>query len=191
MEMQRASAAKGSSAISSLGSVASIAAKGGLAAMALAALKLITNLPALTKESLGLQNAYKNLTFSIDEARERTHGFIEDSRLAILANQASALGVATTSKSFADLAANAQVLGARLGRDVNETLEAMIGAIGRGSTALLDNFGVSLREVQRLEKRLGDEIKRTGGVVDESQKKMLRQEAVMIAITMRSSITSS
>lgn len=97
---------------------------------------------------------------TIDEARESTKGLISDFELASLSNQALQLKVATSGEKFAEFAEAAVKLGYSVGAEggAAKQVEDLVGALGRGSTELLDNLGISLKasEAQRIyAERLG------------------------------------
>ena len=77
--------------------------------------------------------------------REATRGLVSDTELMRLSNQQTQLGLAGLGVDFSKLAQTAVTLGAAVGQNATESIEALVGALGRGSTEVLDNVGVTLR----------------------------------------------
>lgn len=117
----------------------------GLAGVAGAASGAYHALGAAAERSMQLDSAQRNLKFSIDAARKSTMGMVTDFDLMQRANQASALGVANNAQEFAQLSEMAVKLGQQLGMTTDQAYESLIGSLGRGSSAMLDNLGVSLK----------------------------------------------
>lgn len=94
----------------------------------------------LAQESLGLQNVFQNLPYSLNAAREATRGLADDATLArnaIMANQA---GVATTGKAYGEFVGMVQILAMKMGRDVNESVERVTLGIAKQERELLDEL---------------------------------------------------
>lgn len=98
----------------------------------------------LSQRQLRNANVTNNLTISIDAARKATRGFASDMDLSRSAAMAASFGVAKTEMQFAEMAEIALKVSARLGTDMPTALADMTTAFSRGSTAILDNLGVSL-----------------------------------------------
>ena len=131
-----------SSAGSSLGSLAAGAGKiaGVLGIATAAGIGAASMASELAQESLGLQNVFNNLPFSLNAARDATRGLADDATLAknaIMANQA---GVATSAKAYGELVGMAQSLALKMGRDVNETIERVTLGIAKQEREILDEL---------------------------------------------------
>jgi hypothetical protein len=70
------------------------------------------------------------------------------------ANQGLLLGVAKTPEEFAELTSSALTLGRTLGLDATQSIEQFTSALGRQSLLILDNFGVSAKQVNAEIERL-------------------------------------
>lgn len=99
----------------------------------------------LAKRSLALQNIQANLPFSIEKAREATKGLVSDFDLMQQAQIANRLGVAKSSEAFAEMAGTATTLSVAVGQDATQGLQDFTNGLGRGSTEVLDNLGITLR----------------------------------------------
>lgn len=110
-----------------------------------------------------------NAVFSIEKARKATRGLVSDFDLQRLANNAALLKVAETDKAFADLAGAATKLGRSIGQGPIESIESMMAALGRGSTAMLDNLGISLK-VEEAQKEYAKQLGVTVDRLTEVQK---------------------
>lgn len=146
----------------------------GAAGLAGAAVGAYHALNQLAEQSMKLDTAQRNLKFSISQARASTMGMVSDAELMTRANQAAALGVANTSEQFADLSEMAVKLGQNLGMSTEQAYESLIGSLGRGSSAMLDNLGVSLKaeEAQRI---YAMRIGKTVSELSESERKIAFQ----------------
>ncbi len=85
--------------------------------------------------------------------RNASQGVLSESAIILGANQALLLGVAQTPKQFEEITRTALILGRTMGLTATQSIEQFNTALGRGSTQILDNFGVSARAVN-------DEIER-------------------------------
>lgn len=140
----------GSSGFGQLASTAKLAGV-GVAAFAGAAVVAHKAATALAEESLKTQNVFNNLPFSLNAARQATHGLIDDMTLATAANQMMSLGVVKNQDEFAKMAAAAQALGQKLGIGTERAIDSLNAAIGRGSSLMLDNLGIILNQTQAQE----------------------------------------
>jgi hypothetical protein len=112
------------------------------------AIQLASAIEQVSAESLKTQAVFKNLAFSIEPARRATHGLVGDMDLATQANRLVALGVVSNSQEFAKLAAAAQALGQKLGTTTESAFESLTAAVGRGSSMMLDNLGIVVKQEQ-------------------------------------------
>lgn len=104
---------------------------------------------------------FKNMAFSIAEAKESTHGLVGSLTLAKEANAAYRLGVVETSEEFAQLSADAVALGTSVGESAESSIHSAVVAIGRASPLLLDNLGITLTLAQA-QKELASDYERAG-----------------------------
>lgn len=102
----------------------------------------------LGAESLKVQAVFKNLAFSIEPARRATHGLVSDMTLATEANRLVSLGVTDNAEDFGKLAQAAQALGQKLGTSTESAFESLTAALGRGSSMMLDNLGIVVKQEQ-------------------------------------------
>lgn len=138
--MRRLQAERAAQQASSPG--AQLATLGGYAAAAGAA---AVAADALATRSLQLANVQANLPFSIDKARESTKGLVSDYDLMRQAIAANRLGVAKSSEDFAKAAGIATTLGVSIGKDATQSLDDFVNGLGRASTEVLDNLGITMR----------------------------------------------
>lgn len=131
-----------SSAGTSLGSLAVGAGKvAGVLGIATAAGVGAASMAAdLAQESLGLQNVFNNLPFSLNAARDATRGLADDATLAKNAIMANQSGVATSAKAYAELVGMAQTLALKMGRDVSETVERVTLGLAKQQREILDEL---------------------------------------------------
>lgn len=125
---------------------------------------------AAAERTLKLQSAESSLTISINGAREATGGLISKYQLMTAANSAVSLGVATTEAEFATVSEAATKLALRYGQDVPQSVGNLIGAIGRGSAEMLDNYGVTLK-VEDAQRQYAERIGKTVEALTEEEKK--------------------
>ena len=93
----------------------------------------------------------RNLQVNIAGAGAAFQGLVSDVELARQANSAMTLGVVNSGREFTELALAASVLGQRIGEDATSSIESAVIALGRGSTAMLDNLGVVLKQAEAQE----------------------------------------
>jgi len=161
-------------AAAKIGKLTAVLGAAGLVAAGTAA---ISKLGELANESVQVQGAFDNLQIGIGKAKVATGRLVGDLDLATRANQAASLGVAKTSDEFAELARAAQILGAKLGTGTLPALDSLIGAVGRGSTLLLDNLGIAITEVTRREKILAEQTGKTTSELTDQEKAGIQQGA--------------
>ena len=124
----------------------------GVAGMATAVVKTVQGIDALVDRSRRLGDVMGNLPFSIEKAKKATGGLVSEFDLAKAAINAQRLGVVDTAEEFASLARAGSKLSRSLGQDATQGVADLTTALARGSTAVLDNLGVTLKmeEAQRL-----------------------------------------
>lgn len=123
----------------------------------------------VSQRAIQVNNVFGNLAFGIEGARKATRGMVTDFDLAVAANQAMSLGVTNNAKDFAELAGAAQALGARINQGPKESLDSLMTALGRGSTMMLDNLGIVLKETEAYDiyaRQLG----KTANQLDDNEK---------------------
>ena len=106
----------------------------------------------------------------LGKTRDATQGLITDMDLMRQSNESMLLGIVKTEDEMAELAGAAITLGRATGRDAVGAVDDLIGALGRGSTELLDNLGVSVKagEAQKIyAERLG----KTASQLTDAEKK--------------------
>lgn len=131
-----------------------------LAAGAAALGQVIEKTTEYSERATKIEAVQRAQKLTIEEARSSTRGLISDYELASLANQALQLKVSDSADAFAEAAEAAVKLGFSVGADggAAKQVEDLIGALGRGSTEVLDNLGINLKvsDAQReYAKRLG------------------------------------
>jgi len=92
-----------------------------------------------------LQGGAANARVTLEAMRSATRGLVSEIDLMRQANQASQLNLTALGVRMDDLAGVATTLGRAVGVDATAAIDALIGAIGRGSIEVLDNLGVTLK----------------------------------------------
>lgn len=123
-----------------------------------------------SQRALQLEAASSALTISIDKARKSTGGLISDYNLMTAANSAMGLGVTENEEEFAALAQAATKLALKTGTDVTGAVGNLVTALGRGSTELLDNYGIVMK-VADAQKIYAQQIGKTVEALTEDEKK--------------------
>lgn len=98
------------------------------------------------ERAIDLASVFANLSVNIGGAREATHGLIADFELAKAANVAVQFQLVQSSQQFAEFAEAAVGLGAQVGTGAVDAIESLTTGLGRGSTMMLDNLGVILKQ---------------------------------------------
>jgi hypothetical protein len=110
----------------------------------------------------GQQIGLNNLAGSFNQSGKGIQKAIVDASKGTLsglqainaANQGLLLGVAKTPEEFANLTNSALTLGRTLGLDATQSIEQFTSALGRQSLLILDNFGISAKQVNAEIERL-------------------------------------
>ena len=152
---------------SGLGKVSGFLAAGGLVA---GITQLGAAVGAAAERSLKLEAAESALSISIKEAQASTGGLISKYNLMTAANSAVGLGVVKNEQEFAQLAEAATKLALKTGTDVPGAVGNLVTALGRGSTELLDNYGIVMK-VADAQKIYAEQIGKTVGDLTEEDKK--------------------
>lgn len=112
--------------------------------------------------------------------RRASAGTVSNLDLMREANLAMSLGVASTPAQFEALTEAAIKLGAAIGRGPVESINDLISAAGRGSTAVLDNLGLSITDVRtEMDKLAQERFGRLSDELDDVNKKALFMEATI------------
>lgn len=90
------------------------------------------------------EQATARLQVNIEGARAALGGYVDDMTIARVANKGFALGVVQSGDDLAKLAAGVRAISEDLGEDPTQLLEDAIVGIGRKSSAILDNLGITL-----------------------------------------------
>jgi len=124
-----------------------------------------------------LQQAFERLQGGATKASQTltdmltsTRGLVADIDLLRASNQATQLGLTAMGVNISTLAGAAVTLGRAVGNDATQSINDLIGAIGRGSTEVLDNLGITLKVSEAQEiyaERLG---KTTAQLTDQEKK---------------------
>ncbi|MBK8720687.1 MAG: hypothetical protein IPN32_39180 [Deltaproteobacteria bacterium] len=133
---------------------------------------------SVSRESLKVQAVFRNLPFALGPARQATAGLVDDLTLATKANQASSLGVAQNAEEFAKLSRAAQALGQKLGTSTEDAFESLVAAVGRGSSAMLDNLGIVVKQEQAQEQYAQKLGKATSELTKSEQAEAFRKVAL-------------
>lgn len=131
--------------------------------------------------TLQYETAVANLTFGLEGAQNATHGLMSESKLAVSASQALALGVVKTEGQFNQLASDAAKIALKLGTSTDQMLGDLTTALGRGSAMILDNAGIILK-VGDANEAYARSVGKTVEQLDEAEKKIAFQTAAMEAI---------
>jgi hypothetical protein len=110
----------------------------------------------------GQQVGLRNLAGSFGQSGKEIQRAIQDASKGTLsgldaiqaANQGLLLGVAKTPEEFANLTNSALTLGRTLGLEATQSIEQFTSALGRRSLLILDNFGISAKQVNAEIERL-------------------------------------
>lgn len=111
----------------------------------------------MAKGAEGVVSAFNKLDNSkkhLQDMRESTRNTISDLKLMEKAVRADELGVGV--ENMATLMQFAQVQAKKLKKDVDYMADSIVDGIGRKSTMILDNLGISALQVQQEVKKTGD-----------------------------------
>lgn len=143
----------------------------------------------LAERASAVTNVFQNVPIPIEAARRSTRGLVTDFDLARLASDAVSLGVTDNAKTFGELSGALQKLGARRGVDALKSIEDGFTAIGRGSTALLDNLGITLKVAEAQEEYAQILGKTTGELTDAERAEAFREVATRRVIDAARDVT--
>ena len=154
----------------------------GFATGANQAMELVGKIDEWSARSVKIAGVSANFTGNIDKMRAATRGLVTDFDLMRLSNQAMSLGVAKTPQDMEALAAAADKLAAKMGVDVTSAMESLLAGVGRGSTEMLDNLGIILKQESAQERYAAALGKTRDQLTSQEKSEAFRIEA-MKAIT--------
>jgi hypothetical protein len=96
-------------------------------------------------ESFEVQAISRNMQIDISQARDALGGLVADKDLALAANKAFAMDVATTGEQFAEIAELVSVQAVKLGKDQTQLINDYVEAVGKQEAEIFDNLGLTLR----------------------------------------------
>ncbi len=191
--MRDASASAGGLAGSLSGLTATMGGPAGIIAAATAGAFAISELASkadsLAQRSMQLTAVFANVPIPIEAARRQTQGLVTDFDLARLASDAVSLQITENSKEFANLSEALAKLGARRGVDALKSIEDGFSAIGRNSTELLDNLGVTLKVSQAQDEYARSLGKTTKELTDVEKAEAFREVATRKVIDAARGVT--
>lgn len=120
----------------------------------------------------GVRNAFNKLNEPnlLNNLREATRGTVNDFELMKVAMRASNFKIPLS--KLGTLLEFAQKRAAQTGENVDYLVSSIVDGIGRKSTLVLDNLGISATELQEEVKRVGDFGQATGNIVERELGKM-------------------
>lgn len=145
----------------------------------------------MARSSEGVINFFNQIPESnrlLKEMKESTYGAISSLELMKKALRAKEMGIPI--QDMAKLMEYARIQAQKLGKDVDYMSDSIVDGIGRKSTLVLDNLGLSATEVQRAVKKSGDftqgvlkivndELEKTGPIALTSADKAAQAAAKM------------
>lgn len=132
----------------------------------------------LAERSVMVNNVMGNLPFSLDKARSATGGLVKDMDLARAASTLMSTGVVDNARDFAELSRAAQALGGRVGIGTPQAFESLTAALARGSTEMLDNLGIVLKQ-EEAHKVYADRLGKTVSALTDAEKAEAFREVAM------------
>lgn len=163
---------------------AGLAGAAGLAAVSGAGALLIRNLAELGAKVSGVSNAFGRLAKDSDgllaAARASTRGMITDFELMQAANKGILLGLPITADEMRVLGETAISLGRAMNVGPTQALSDLVTGLGRGSAAILDNLGITVK-AQDAYAVYAETIGKTASDLSESEKKLAIYQSAMTA----------
>lgn len=132
----------------------------------------------LAAQSTAVSNVMGNLPFSLDKARSATSGLVKDMDLAKAASTLVSTGVVDNAQDFAQLAQAAQALGGRIGIDSTQAFDSLTAALARGSTEMLDNLGIVVKQEQATKEYAATLGKSVSAMTDAEKGEAFREVAM-------------
>lgn len=131
---------------------------------------------ATNKLAQGIGTNSENIVASIKTASGGTISEMEAMRFA---NNAMLLGIVESEDQFAELTTIATTLGRAMGQDAAQSVSDLTTALGRGSTEILDNLGISLKMNEAYE-IYAQTLGKTSKELTEQEKKQAFANAALI-----------
>lgn len=184
-EAQRAQRAQGGGAGGAFGAAIGQAAGGLLTLQGLQkGFQLTEQAAAFQAQQAGFENlakAYGTSSAAIVAAMQRAaNGVLSSADIIQAANKALLLGVAQTPQQFEEITRTAIALGRAMGLDATEAIDQFTTALGRKSLLILDNFGISSKQVNAEMERLAQvNFGKTLSQLDQMQRDSLFTEAAL------------
>jgi hypothetical protein len=117
-----------------------------------------------------LQGGAGNAFVELQKLRTATRGLVSDADLMRQSNQATQLQLTAMGVDMGKLAGAAVRLGAAVGNDATTSIDNLVGALGRGSTEVLDNLGITLK-VAEAQEIYADRLGKTTAQLTDQEKK--------------------
>lgn len=117
-----------------------------------------------------LQGGAVSASRELTRLRQETRGLVSDTDLMRGANQAAQLKLSEMGVDFGKLAGAAVTLGRAVGNEATKSIDDLVGALGRGSTEVLDNLGITLK-VAEAQEIYADRIGKTVTQLTDQEKK--------------------
>lgn len=112
--------------------------------------------------------------------REGTRGLVSGLEIMKATNKAIMLDLPVTTESMRTMTQAAVVLGKAMGQDATKSLDDLITALGRGSTQILDNLGLVVKQGEANEK-YAQQLGKTAAQLTDAEKKQAFFNAAMEA----------
>lgn len=152
-------------------------------------------LVALQSKTIGLRNAYNDLTkaqginadIMLREMRDAVRGTANDAELLQQANNAMLLGLPISTKEMGLLAKAGRQLGQAMGISAAKGLESLVVGIGRQSKLWLDNLGIIV-DSDSAYKQMAKSLSKTTEELTDGEKKLAFYNATMDSVRQKMSI---
>jgi hypothetical protein len=171
-------------------SFGTIAAAGTVAIGAIAGVgAAVVSLGQRGSQILDIQGSFNRLSRSIGETgdmilsvtRTATKGLISDFDVMQAANKGILLGLPITAKEMGTLGTSAIALGKAMGVGPTQALSDLITGLGRGSAAILDNLGITLKAEEAYERYAVSVGKKASALTDGEKKLAIYKAATEAA----------
>lgn len=125
----------------------------------------------LARQGEGIRNAFERLGRGdlLDGLREATHGTVTDLELMKAAVRFNDFNLPL--EELGTMLAFAQQKAKDTGQSIDYLVESIVNGLGRQSTQILDNLGISAKEIEERMKSTGDFTKAVGEIVREQMTK--------------------
>jgi hypothetical protein len=133
-----------------------------------------------------VSNSFEKLAISVGETgkallgaiRIGTKGLVSDFDIMLAANKAMLLGLPVTSKEMGVLSNAALVLGKTMGLTTTQALGDLVTGLGRGSAAILDNLGITIKAEDAYKRYASELGKQVTALTAAEQKTAIYKAAV-------------